>query len=158
MRCAFLGCGDVFSRPFSEALQQWGLLAAAGGPADLAVIASHGRVLSAEELAQFPRGVITMHPSLLPLYRGAAPAEARGDCLVVCGVRVVLTSAQWQLLDGVAQSGVTAVLATARVDAGPVLAQEAFAVCEATTRDGLLREAAARGVPLLGRLLGLLEG
>jgi hypothetical protein len=87
LRCGFMGCGDVFSRPFAVALQQWGVLVTHGAPADVGVIASHGTVLSAEELARFPRGVINMHPSLLPLYRGAAPAEARSLSLLVARVR-----------------------------------------------------------------------
>lgn len=134
IRCQFLGCGDIFSKPFLDALSGWNLLAKPGEVADVAVIASHGRILRREELQQFKRGVINMHPSLLPLYRGAAPAE-------------------WQILRGERISGVTAILTTAQIDAGPVLAQESFALPDDVTRDELLRRAAARGVPMLHRLL-----
>lgn len=110
------------------------MLAQPGEPADLAVIASHGRILRGAELAKFGKGVINMHPSLLPLYRGAAPAE-------------------WQILRGELVSGVTAILTTERVDSGPVLAQRSFALPRNATRDELLGLAAAAGVPLLHGLL-----
>ena len=154
LRCGFLGCRDVFSEPFFAALQQWGVLAAEGEPVDVGVIASHGKVLSAADLQRYPRGVINMHPSLLPLYRGAAPAEARACLfLLLPPSSHVFLPPQWQLLDGVSRSGITAVLTTPRVDAGPILAQEAFDIGSDTTRNALLREAATRGVSLLERLL-----
>eukprot|EP01104_Vermistella_antarctica_P013012 TRINITY_DN3868_c0_g1_i3.p1 TRINITY_DN3868_c0_g1~~TRINITY_DN3868_c0_g1_i3.p1 ORF type:complete len:500 (+),score=78.07 TRINITY_DN3868_c0_g1_i3:264-1763(+) len=40
---------------------------------DVAVVASYGKFIPAAVLAQFERGGINLHPSLLPEYRGAAP-------------------------------------------------------------------------------------
>ncbi len=151
LRCGFIGCGDLFSRPFIEALQRWDVLAAAGEPVDLAVMASHGKILTPEQLAMYPRGVINMHPSLLPAYRGAAPAEVSDG--IACLHVDAHTGSQWQLLRGELRSGVTALLTTAKMDAGPVLAQDAFELTPHMTRDDLLREAAARGVAMLERLL-----
>ncbi len=133
-RCVFFGCGDVFSAPFRDALCRWQVLAGPQETADLAVIASHGRILSDAELQKFDQGVINMHPSMLPRFRGAAPAE-------------------WQILRGERQGGVTALLTTSRVDAGPILAQKAFSLTEDETRDSLLRKAADEGVLLLEKLL-----
>jgi methionyl-tRNA formyltransferase len=134
MRCSFLGCGDVFSKPFHDALSQWNILASPGEIADVGVVASHGRILRSSDLSKYKRGVVNMHPSLLPLYRGAAPAE-------------------WQILRGERISGVTAILTTTRVDAGPILAQESFPLAGDATRDDLLVQAAGLGVVMLRKIL-----
>lgn len=76
---------------------------AASGP-DLIVLAGFMRILGAEMLARFPRHIVNVHPSLLPLFPGIdAPQQA-----LDVGVRV---------------SGCTVHLVDAGVDTGPPLAQ-----------------------------------
>src|SRR5207247_2549837 len=43
--------------------------------ADLGVVAAYGKILTDEVLAQPPLGLINVHASLLPKYRGAAPVH-----------------------------------------------------------------------------------
>ncbi|HEX5445886.1 MAG TPA: methionyl-tRNA formyltransferase [Pirellulales bacterium] len=71
---------------------------------DLLVVADYGQILSAETLAVARLGGVNLHGSLLPKYRGAAPIN-------------------WALYHGEAETGVTVIHMTPRVDAGPTLAQ-----------------------------------
>ncbi len=72
--------------------------------ADAFVVVAYGRILPADIL-RIPRlGVINIHPSLLPLYRGPSP---------------VVTA----ILDGCDETGVTVMLLDEGMDTGPILAQ-----------------------------------
>ncbi|HVE81003.1 MAG TPA: methionyl-tRNA formyltransferase [Candidatus Dormibacteraeota bacterium] len=75
--------------------------------ASLAVLASHGKILPQAVLDQFPLGVINIHPSLLPIYRGPTPIEQA-------------------ILDGAAETGVSIMKLTAGMDSGPLYAQESI--------------------------------
>jgi methionyl-tRNA formyltransferase len=70
--------------------------------ADIGVTCAFGYLLPEEVLAVFPRGVINLHFSLLPAYRGPAPVQRA-------------------LLDGVAVTGVTTFVIDAGMDTGPLL-------------------------------------
>lgn len=72
---------------------------------DLFVIASYGKILPQCLLDAPKSGVINMHPSLLPLYRGPSPIETA-------------------ILDGVKETGVTIMLVDEKMDHGAVLIQE----------------------------------
>ncbi|NQW21018.1 MAG: methionyl-tRNA formyltransferase [Chloroflexi bacterium] len=72
--------------------------------ADVFVVVSYGRILPQEILQIPPIGVVNIHPSLLPLYRGPSP---------------VVTA----ILDGQGSVGVTVMLLDEGMDTGPVLAQ-----------------------------------
>lgn len=72
--------------------------------ADAFVVVAYGRILPAELLEIPPMGVINIHPSLLPLYRGPSP---------------VVTA----ILDGRSVVGVSVMLLDEGMDTGPVLAQ-----------------------------------
>lgn len=76
---------------------------------DLCVTAAYGQRLSDEFLAIPRLGTINLHPSLLPLYRGAAPVQR-------------------SLEDGVSETGVTLLYTVQRMDAGPIVAQEKYKV------------------------------
>lgn len=68
------------------------------------VVASYGGLLAPNILAIPKKGVINVHPSLLPKYRGASPLQAA-------------------LLAGDTETGVTLVQMVAKMDAGPIIAQ-----------------------------------
>jgi methionyl-tRNA formyltransferase len=70
--------------------------------ADLGVSCAFGYLLPDPVLAAFPRGIINLHFSLLPAYRGAAPVQRA-------------------LLDGVEVTGVTTFVIDAGMDTGPML-------------------------------------
>lgn len=58
--------------------------------ADLGVVAAYGRIIPKEVIEFFPKGILNIHPSLLPKYRGASPIQnaiANGDILT--GVTII---------------------------------------------------------------------
>ena len=73
---------------------------------DLGVVAAYGRILPDALLAIPPMGMINVHASLLPAYRGAAPVHRA-------------------VIDGLAQTGVTIMRVVRELDAGPMLARVA---------------------------------
>jgi methionyl-tRNA formyltransferase len=71
---------------------------------DLAVVAAYGKILP-DSLLHIPRlGMINVHASLLPEYRGAAPVHRA-------------------VIDGRAETGVTIMRVVRELDAGPMLAK-----------------------------------
>ena len=127
----FLGNRDVFSEPFYRCLERHQLL---NPSATRGVVASYGRILSRTQLERFSGGLVNFHPSLLPRFRGAAPAE-------------------WQILQREQAGGITAIRMVPKMDAGPIIAQESFAVRDEWTAVDLLTEAAQRGVQMLDAML-----
>ena len=79
--------------------------ALSGHAADIGVLASYGQIVRREVLEAFPRGMVGVHPSLLPKYRGAAPIA-------------------WALLNGETRTGLTIFQMNERLDAGEILLQE----------------------------------
>jgi methionyl-tRNA formyltransferase len=71
---------------------------------DVGVVVAYGHILKPELLAIPPRGMVNVHPSLLPGLRGAAPVE-------------------WAIIRGHEQTGVTIMLLDAGMDSGPILHQ-----------------------------------
>ena len=43
---------------------------------DVGILASFGQIIPKEVLSYFPHGILNIHPSLLPKYRGASPVRA----------------------------------------------------------------------------------
>ena len=83
---------------------------------ELVVLAGYMRLLSAEFLGVFPERVINVHPALLPAFPGVRAIE--------------------QALDyGVKVFGVTVHYVDEGVDSGPIIAQRAVDLVEATTPD-----------------------
>ncbi len=75
--------------------------------AELAVLAAFGRIIPQSVLDQFPLGIINVHPSLLPQYRGPTPIEQA-------------------LLEGIPKTGVSIMRLTAGMDEGPIYKQKAL--------------------------------
>jgi len=73
------------------------------------VTASYGAMLKRPIREIAPLGAVNIHPSLLPLYRGASPIRAA-------------------LLEGRDSTGVSIFKMTARMDAGPILMQQAIPI------------------------------
>ena len=74
--------------------------------ANMFIVLAYGRILPPAILDLPPRGVLNVHPSLLPRYRGPSP--------VVTAIK-----------DGVTETGVSVMLLDAGMDTGPVIAQSA---------------------------------
>lgn len=104
---------------------------------DLCITAAYGNFLPKDFLNIPKFGTLNIHPSLLPLYRGAAPVQRcieRGD--KVTGVTILHT-----------------VLA---MDAGPILAQEEYLLDNKIKAPELLMELFEKGAHLLLKSLPML--
>jgi phosphoribosylglycinamide formyltransferase-1 len=86
--------------------------------AQLVAIAGYGTILDAVLYDAYPERVLNTHPSLLPAFKGWHAVEEA-------------------LAYGVKVTGCTVHLATADVDAGPILAQQAVAVEPGDTLEAL---------------------
>jgi methionyl-tRNA formyltransferase len=104
--------------------------ALAGVGADLFAVASYGKIVP-QSILELPKlGALNVHPSLLPLYRGATPLQA-------------------QLRDGVREGGVSVILMDAGMDTGDLVLQERAAIGERETYGELHDRFAALGAALL---------
>lgn len=106
-----------------------GVTSLAAWKPDLLVVAAYGQILSKDILAAAAHGGINVHASLLPKYRGAAPIN-------------------WAIYHGETETGVTIIRMSIHLDAGDILAQEAFPIGPEETAG----ELETRLGPLGGRL------
>jgi phosphoribosylglycinamide formyltransferase-1 len=83
---------------------------------DLVAMAGFMTVLAPEIFEQFPNRILNTHPSLLPAFKGA---HAAADALAA----------------GVSETGCTVHIATAELDAGPILTQQPVPVLSGDTAD-----------------------
>jgi len=97
---------------------------------DVYAVASYGKILPQVVLDAAPRGAFNVHPSLLPLYRGATPLQS-------------------QLRDGVTQSGVSIILMDAGMDTGDIVLQRPGAIGASETYGELHDRFAALGADAL---------
>jgi len=107
---------------FLETLRNW--------RPEIVVVVAYGRILPKAILELAPRGCLNVHYSLLPKYRGAAPAA-------------------WTIINGESIAGVTTMRLVEKMDAGPVYLQETLAVTADETSGSLQ----ARLTPVGARLL-----
>ena len=98
--------------------------------ADLGVVAAYGRILTEAILATPRLGMINVHGSLLPRYRGAAPVHRA----VIAGER---------------ETGVTIMRVVKALDAGPMLATAHRPIAPDETSEEVERDLAHLGATLL---------
>jgi methionyl-tRNA formyltransferase len=114
-----------------ERLKDDGFLASlAALGADLGVVAAYGKILTDAVLATPRLGMINVHASLLPRYRGAAPVHRA-------------------IIAGDTQTGVTIMRVVKALDAGPMLATASRAIGPDETSSEVERDLARIGAPLL---------
>ncbi|MDP1706744.1 MAG: methionyl-tRNA formyltransferase [bacterium] len=101
---------------------------------EFAVVAAYGKIISQKSLDLFPKGVIGVHPSLLPKYRGATPLQS-------------------VLLKGSKNTGVSLFMIDKEVDHGPILAKEKMLIDPEDNYQTLMRKAALVGADLLIKTL-----
>src|ERR1041385_1292913 len=106
--------------------------------ADLAVVVAYGRILPDEFLRAPRRGCINVHFSLLPKYRGAAPAN-------------------WAIVNGETETGVTTMFIEPTLDTGPILMQSKTEIGATETAPQLRERLAEIGAGLLGETLARLD-
>jgi methionyl-tRNA formyltransferase len=105
---------------------------------DVGVVVAYGHLLRPELLAIPRRGMVNVHPSLLPALRGAAPVE-------------------WAILNGLETTGVSIMLLDEGMDSGPVLHQLPHHIAPGTTGGELSAHLAEMGAQALIEALALWE-
>ena len=107
---------------------------------DLGVVAAYGKLIPGDILALPRFGMINVHASLLPRYRGAAPVHRA-------------------VIDGMTETGVTIMRMVVALDAGAMLAKVARPIDPEETSDVVERDLARLGVsPLLSVIEQLANG
>ncbi|MEK7408497.1 MAG: methionyl-tRNA formyltransferase [Acidobacteriota bacterium] len=102
------------------------------------VIVGYGKIIPQSIIDIPPRGIINVHASLLPKYRGAAPV-------------------QWAIAGGETRTGVTTMRIDAGLDTGDILLQRETAIGPEETAVELGARLAAMGAELLIETLAGLE-
>ena len=101
---------------------------------DVCAVVAYGRILSQKVLDVPALGCINIHASLLPKYRGSAPY-------------------QWAVLDGLKETGVTAMYLCREMDAGDIIDVAKTPIGEDETAGELLDHLAVLGADLLSKTL-----
>ena len=83
--------------------------------AEIAVLAAYGRIIPQQLIDVFPKGIVNLHPSLLPKYRGPTPIESAIE-------------------NGDSKTGVSIMQLTAGMDAGPIYAQKSIQLSGTETK------------------------
>lgn len=104
---------------------------------DVIAVVAYGRLLPQTVLDIPPKGCINIHASLLPAYRGSAPY-------------------QWAVLDGLTETGVTAMYLCREMDAGDIIDTAKTPIGPNETAGELLDRLAVLGAELLSKTLGRL--
>ena len=105
---------------------------------DIIAVVAYGRILPQRVLDIPPMGCINIHASVLPRYRGSAPY-------------------QWAVLDGLKETGVTAMYLCREMDAGDIIDVSRTAIGENETAGELLDRLAVLGAELLSKTLRRFE-
>jgi methionyl-tRNA formyltransferase len=118
-----------------EAVEQLRPLAA-----DLMVVVGYGQIIPQSIIDLPPYGILNVHASLLPKYRGAAPI-------------------QWAIANGEKQTGVTIMQIDAGLDTGDMLLKASAEIHPDETAPGLSKRLATLGADLLiGAIKQIEEG
>ena len=100
----------------------------------LGILAAFGKLVPQSAIDAIPAGIINIHPSLLPKYRGTTPIET-------------------PLLNGDTKTGVSVMRLVKEMDAGPLLAQSEVEITPDTTKQSLYEELSQAGTKLLLQVL-----
>ena len=106
--------------------------------ADIMVTCAFGQILSQEIIDIAPHGIINVHASLLPKYRGAAPI-------------------QWSIINGDEQTGVTIMQTEAGIDTGDIISVAKTDIYSDETAGELFDRLSVLGANLLVETLDAIE-
>ena len=102
---------------------------------DLIVTVAFGQIISQAVLDIPSYGCINVHPSLLPKYRGAIPLQEA-------------------IMHGDSETGVSIIMMDAKMDHGPILAQEKISMDPSETTATLREKTTVLGTKLLIQVIG----
>ncbi len=97
---------------------------------DLGIVADFGLIIPQELIDVFPYGILNIHPSLLPKYRGPTPVQTA-------------------LLNGDAKTGLSIIKIDEELDHGPILYQEERIINPGETTPYLLKSLFERSAQVL---------
>lgn len=98
--------------------------------AEVAVLAAYGKILPKSVLEHFKFGILNIHPSLLPKYRGPSPVQT-------------------SILNGDKETGVTVIRLDEEMDHGPILAQKSIEISKKDTAESLFERLFPLGAELI---------
>ena len=101
---------------------------------EVGAVFAYGKIIPQEVMDVFPRGILNIHPSLLPKYRGPSPLQTA-------------------LLNGDKTTGVTIMLIDKEMDHGPMLSQKEIVISPEDNMQTLGIRATKLGGELLVRTL-----
>jgi methionyl-tRNA formyltransferase len=113
-------------RDISDQLKSFG--------AEIAILVAYGKIVPQSIIDIFPKGIINIHPSLLPTHRGPTPIES-------------------VILDGSIETGVSIMKLVKAMDAGPVYGQVKINLTKSETKQQLADRLLDAGGKLLVELL-----
>lgn len=103
-------------------------------PQPIGVLVSFGKIIPQSIIDLFSPGIINVHPSLLPQYRGPSPIESA-------------------IANGDSETGVSIMQLSAKMDAGPVYSQTRHQLSNSETQSQLYELLAQEGAKELVRVL-----
>lgn len=106
--------------------------------ADVCVTAAYGQILSKAVLESTRFGVVNVHASLLPKYRGSSPI-------------------QWAIKNGETKTGVTIMRTNVGIDDGDMLLQEECEITKDDTDETMFEKLSRIGAKLIVEALDLIE-
>jgi methionyl-tRNA formyltransferase len=98
--------------------------------AEAAILVAFGKIIPESTINIFPNGIINIHPSLLPKHRGPTPIES-------------------VIIEGEEVTGVSLMRLVARMDAGPIYAQQSVKLKGNETKQALADQLLALGSRML---------
>lgn len=104
----------------------------------IGVLASYGAILPQSILDLFPEGIINVHPSLLPKYKGPSPIQST-------------------ILAGDNKTGTTIIKLDEEVDHGPIIMQDKVSLIGDETTQGLKNALFTIGSYMIGSIIEKLE-
>ncbi|HEU5121844.1 MAG TPA: methionyl-tRNA formyltransferase, partial [Candidatus Saccharimonadales bacterium] len=105
-----------------------------GFNAEAAVLVAYGRIIPQRVIDLFPKGIVNIHPSLLPKYRGPTPIESA-------------------ILNGDTETGVSLMQLTAGMDSGPIFGQTQLSLKGTENKFDIYNQLSQKGAELLFTLL-----
>lgn len=106
--------------------------------ADIMVTCAYGQILSQAIIDIAPHGIINIHGSLLPKYRGAAPV-------------------QWTLINGEEKTGITIMKTEAGIDTGDIILVKEIPIEDSDTAETLFNKLSTLGAEAIIEALKLIE-
>ncbi len=101
--------------------------------ADIGILASYGSIIPPEVIKLFPKGILNIHPSLLPFWRGSSPVQAT----IISGV----------------QAGASIIRIDEKLDHGPIIARFKDEVLPGDTTESLRARLFERSAEVLTTLI-----